>query len=297
MKKLLLPLVFLLLLAPARAQEGTTNIYVYSTSLAGVRCNPNQKALWIIKSGGSAGVYRCSATDTFTKLGDVSTARAINTTSPLTGGGDLSADRTIACPTCSTPSSADALTNKTYDAEATGNTLTLPFKLYFPGGGCSNATASDAWDLPASSAATSVCVTGSNTQKGALQFTDAANSFAQQTFLLPSDWSGGIDADVIFTTTDTTQNNTVKFTLATACRAADSTATDDPAFNTAQTLTFTIGAGAVASAANKVSQTTLTVTGCSAGNLLHLKLGRDTSDSSTATANVVGVQLTIRRAM
>ncbi|MCL4522639.1 MAG: hypothetical protein M1453_07765 [Acidobacteria bacterium] len=30
----------------------------------------------------------------------VTQARAINTTSPLTGGGDLSADRTVACPTC-----------------------------------------------------------------------------------------------------------------------------------------------------------------------------------------------------
>src|ERR1700682_3886654 len=38
----------------------------------------------------------------------ISTARLINTTSPITGGGDLSADRTIACATCD--NSAAALT-------------------------------------------------------------------------------------------------------------------------------------------------------------------------------------------
>lgn len=38
----------------------------------------------------------------------VGTARAINTTSPITGGGDLSADRTIACSTCVVASSPGA---------------------------------------------------------------------------------------------------------------------------------------------------------------------------------------------
>ena len=36
----------------------------------------------------------------------VQTARAVNTTSPITGGGDLSADRTIACAACTTNASA-----------------------------------------------------------------------------------------------------------------------------------------------------------------------------------------------
>jgi hypothetical protein len=35
----------------------------------------------------------------------VASSRAINTTSPITGGGDLSANRTIACPTCAVASS------------------------------------------------------------------------------------------------------------------------------------------------------------------------------------------------
>jgi hypothetical protein len=74
MKKILLFSALLLsasvLLAPsARMDEGGPYIYVYATSLSGVKCNPNTRALWIIKSGGSAGVYRCSAANTFTVVG------------------------------------------------------------------------------------------------------------------------------------------------------------------------------------------------------------------------------------
>lgn len=36
----------------------------------------------------------------------VSTSRAVNTTAPLSGGGDLSADRTLTCPTCTTNAAA-----------------------------------------------------------------------------------------------------------------------------------------------------------------------------------------------
>jgi hypothetical protein len=86
MKKITLLLVALLccslLLTPtARTDEGTVNIFVYAASLSGVHCNPNQRALWIIKSGGSAGVYRCSATNTFTLVG--------STTTPGGSSGDI----------------------------------------------------------------------------------------------------------------------------------------------------------------------------------------------------------------
>lgn len=49
-------------------------------------------------------------------------ARAINTTAPLTGGGDLTADRTLACATCVTPTLNTAALTRTND---TNVTLTL----------------------------------------------------------------------------------------------------------------------------------------------------------------------------
>jgi hypothetical protein len=45
--------------------------------------------------------------------GGVASTRAINTTSPITGGGDLSTDRTIACATCTTDTNTQTMTNKT----------------------------------------------------------------------------------------------------------------------------------------------------------------------------------------
>lgn len=47
-------------------------------------------------------LYICTATNTWTAFGNVLSTRAVNVTAPLTGGGDLSADRTIACPTATT---------------------------------------------------------------------------------------------------------------------------------------------------------------------------------------------------
>jgi hypothetical protein len=78
MKKFAAPILFLsLLLAlfsfPASTQTTRTEVYSYATSLSGVKCQPTQAALWIIRSGGSAGVYRCGA--------------VANTFDPVGGGG------------------------------------------------------------------------------------------------------------------------------------------------------------------------------------------------------------------
>jgi hypothetical protein len=51
---------------------------------------------------------------------------------------------------------------------------------------------------------------------------------------------------------------------------------------------------------NDATLTGVTITGCAAGELLHLKVFRDpghASDSLSATAKLVGVELTYRRSM
>lgn len=78
MRKLLFVFALLLCSLPASAQEGGVKIFVV-TSTAGVKCSPKQPALWVINSGGSAGVYRCSAANTLTLVGD-GTGAAINAT-------------------------------------------------------------------------------------------------------------------------------------------------------------------------------------------------------------------------
>jgi hypothetical protein len=78
----LLLVAVLLALPSGGAQEGTTKIFVITTTV-GVKCNPNMKALWIVKSGGSAGVYRCSAVDTLTVVGNSGTVTGTGTAGRL----------------------------------------------------------------------------------------------------------------------------------------------------------------------------------------------------------------------
>lgn len=195
-----------------------------------------------------------------------------------------------------TSANTATFTNKTVDVEGTGNTYTMPFKVFLSAAGCNNATAGSFWDLPTSTAAVPACVTGTNTQKGVLDFADSGPFVAQNTLILPADFTGAIDARIIWTTSATSGN--AKWSLATICTDVAASATDDPSFNTASTVTT-----AAPGTANRVQTsaiTGVTATGCSAGNLLHLKISRDGTDGSDtigATARLVGVEVTIRRAM
>lgn len=188
----------------------------------------------------------------------------------------------------------DTLTNKTVDCEGTGNVCTQPHRLWFPAAGCNNATAGPIWDLPSSSPAVAACVTGTNTQKGVLEFADGSNLSAQTTYALPSTWTGAIDAKIKWVTTATSGD--VVWQLSTVC-VADAE-TDDPAFNTASTVTDT--AKGTTLQINDASITNVTATGCAAGELLHLKIQRDSahaSDTLAATARLIGVEMVIREAM
>lgn len=188
----------------------------------------------------------------------------------------------------------DTLTNKTVDCEGTGNVCTQPRRLWFPAAGCNGSTAGPIWDLPASSPAVAACVTGTNTQKGVLEFADSASLSAQTTYLLPSTWTGAIDAKIKWVTTATSGD--VVWQLSTIC-VADAE-TDDPAFNTASTVTDT--AKGTTLQTNDATITGVTATGCAAGELLHLKILRDSahaSDTLAATARFVGLELVIREAM
>jgi len=176
-----------------------------------------------------------------------------------------------------------------------GTTLSVPagaaLKAWLPAAGCNNATAGTFWDLPTSTPAAAACVTGTNTQKGVLDFADTSGGFsAQNGVLLPSDWSGTLNARIIWFTTATSGN--VKWSLSTICTAVGATETDDPSFNTASTVTT--AAPGTANRLQTSSISSVTVTGCAAGELLHLKLfrdGNDGSDTISATARLVGVEI------
>src|SRR5882724_11818972 len=187
----------------------------------------------------------------------------------------------------------DTLTTKTMDAEPPGNPITLPFYVQIPAAGCNNVTATSNWDLPTTNAPTPTCLTGANTQQATADFDDTAARTMQTWFMLPPGWTGNVDVEIDWLVTAGGGSNTAKFTVATACSASG--ATFDPAFNTANTITSgTVGAN---NAMNITTQTAITMTGCSAGNVLHVKVGRDNTDTSTATVKVLNVAFTVRRAM
>jgi len=193
-----------------------------------------------------------------------------------------------------TATSSNTLTGKSLDCEASGNTCTIARRIWLPAAGCNGATAGPIWDLPASSPAVAACVTGTNTQKGVLDFADGSNLSAQVTYKLPSTWVGNIDANIKWFSATTTGD--VVWQLATVC-VADAE-TDDPAFNTASTVTD--ATKGTTNQTNDASITTVTATGCAAGELLHLKLSRDSghaSDTMAGTARLIGVELITREAI
>jgi len=185
-------------------------------------------------------------------------------------------------------------TNKTFDAEGAGNTLSIPMKLWLPAAGCQASTAASFWDNLTANPAVAACVTGTNTQKGVLDFDATTNQFAQATVLLPGDWVG--TSDVKFKWLAAATSGNVIWGIQTSC-VADAE-TDDPSWNTASTVTD--GAKGTTLQTNDASITGMITTGCAAGELMHVNIYRDAasgSDTMTGNARLIGVELTLRRSI
>lgn len=157
---------------------------------------------------------------------------------------------------------------------------------------CNNATARLEWSTPVANPGVAACVTGANTQKGVIDFADAANLSIQKQFRLPSDHTSTIDVSITWYTTAIAGD--VVWQVSTICVA--DLETGDPAFNVASIATDT--AQPVTNQYNIATITGLTITGCAANEILYVKLQRDSahaSDTLAATARLVGVELTTRR--
>lgn len=194
---------------------------------------------------------------------------------------------------------SETLTNKTLDAEGTGNSITIPIKIWLPAVGCAGTTGTLMWDTLASNAPTATCSAGSTEttmMRGTADFPDSDGAYSlQQPILLPDDWTGAIDVKFLYRTTATT-GNTI-WQAATACRA--DAEVDDVAFNTASVTSADAAKGTTLQL-NTASIAGVTATGCAAGELLHLKVIRDrthASDTITGVVSLVGVEVTLRRAM
>jgi hypothetical protein len=158
---------------------------------------------------------------------------------------------------------------------------------------CQNATASIGLDTPTSNAPTAACKTGTNTQQGVAQFTGTGQTL-QGNFLLPDDWVSGAgnDLQLRFISETAASTGNVVWNLQTAC-IANSAASIDPSFNAAQTVSVAAGAN---NNSNIATISTITTTGCSAGNLFYFKVGLDGTTSAAGNQDLLHIRFKLQRA-
>jgi len=197
---------------------------------------------------------------------------------------------------------ADTLTNKIVSVEGTGNDITIVDKVWFQAAGCNDTTATPFFDLQTAAKPAAACVTGTNTQKGVLDFDDTSDEAAQATLALPSDWTGAIDAKIKWLGAATT--NAVGWCVQIVCTADGET--DDPAFapQAAGNCVSDTAAGTTLQT-NDAVKTGITLDNgagrvCAAGELMHIQVSRDANggavtDSFVGDARMLGLELTIRR--
>jgi hypothetical protein len=231
-------------------------------------------------------------------LANAATALAANGANCSAGSVAGGVDASGAAESCLDPltsSDTETITNKTIDAEAAGNVVTLPIQIPLAAAGCTNTTAASFWDLPTSSPAVAACRTGTNVTGGVLDFADGSSLTAQTSFRLPTGWTGAIDAVVDWQATATAGD--VVWKLAIACSGDGDS--DDPAF-TDDAFTPDTAKG-TANQRNDTSSNTITTTGsCAAGDLARVRVKRDSADAGdtmAATARLMGVHIIVRAAL
>lgn len=194
------------------------------------------------------------------------------------------------------PSSTETLTNKTLDAEGTGNLITLPFTVFWPAAVMDTGSAYQPL-FNSNVGATAPGITprsGSNVAWAELDFVDGATNIIWQSWRLPDDWVGAIDLKLFWRSTATSGNVVWQVQTGFIADGGDF----DAALNAAQTVTD--ATQGVASRFNTASLASLTLTGAAAGKWMWLKILRDpahASDTLGATASLLGVEMKYRRAM
>jgi hypothetical protein len=162
----------------------------------------------------------------------------------------------------------------------------------FPMAGVNGTTASSIWDLPAANGCVAaVQVPATNVIGGVLQC--AVGQTAELNYVLENNWTGAIDASLVLAGGGSDTSGTIIPTIAIGCSPTNGTATDNPNYNTADNMsTITL-----ATAANRLwtsTKTGITTTGCIAGNLMHIKIGR-ASSTAVSPAQYKSLTLTVRR--
>jgi hypothetical protein len=156
---------------------------------------------------------------------------------------------------------------------------------------CQGSSATSMLNLPSSGEAVPACVVGTNIPRGVLNYTDGGgNHSASYPFYIQDDWDSAGDTEFeIYWNTSAVSGNVI-WSVQTACSGTGETT--DPAYNAAQTVTT--AAQGVTLFKQRSIISALTVTGCSAGETLHVKLDRNgatSGDTIAATASLLAIEL------
>lgn len=189
------------------------------------------------------------------------------------------------------------------DTSATTTTTTVPTTtttlvdtVWIPSAGCVNNLAASVWDQPTSNMPTVECVTGSNTQKGVLSFDADTDQSSQIAFTLSPVWISPLDLEITWYAAATA--GSAGWCAQLVCVSDGDT--DDPAFPIASTANCVSDPAKTSTLQlNKATIADLAATGCSGGDLVHIKLSRDAdggvvTDSMTGSAKVIGIQLKLK---
>jgi hypothetical protein len=190
-------------------------------------------------------------------------------------------------------------TGVTLDVEGSNNTITTTTKVNYAAAVCSGTTGTLNLDTNATLAPTAACAAGSTNTTlimGYAEFPDSDGEYQVQIppFQLPADWTGAIDVKAYWRAAATSGD--VIWQTQTMC--TDDAEVEDVAWNTADAFAADTAKGTTLQL-NEASDTGITTTGCTAGDIFHLKFFRQRTHASDTIAGVVQLknfELTVRRA-
>lgn len=196
---------------------------------------------------------------------------------------------------CGTPAGSGTVTdgtgsttaNKTAVSTTTAhqiNYIDFPQALDIPAANCNNTTAGAGWSI--GSGGTATCRAGTNNKGGFISITDTAATFATFQIAIPEDWDAAANPYIRFqlASTDATSGHTIIPSIQVACYKGDGSTTDDVAANAAHslsTVTLNTTANQFWSTSN-VQLNSTDMTGCVAGAIMQITVGRATDTATNA---------------
>jgi len=213
------------------------------------------------------------------------------TLQPVTGAlGSVTASLPASTGTLDVFASTTTTANKVVVSTATAGAnayIDFPDVKTIPAANCNNTTAGAGWSI--GSGGTVTCRVGTNNKSGFVAITDTSSTFAQFSVVIPEDWDSASNPFIRFqvASTDTTSGHTIIPAIQVSCAKGDGTTTDDVTFNASHSLsTITLNTTANQFWSNSnVQMNSTDMTGCVAGALMIVQVGRAT-DTATQAAFV-----------